>query len=503
MSLRQFISARPFLTVIAAAVLLRLMAVVFSQGYMAHDDHFETIEIAASWQHEGIFLPDGTLRWEGKPDIGVMRSAVYNLFLLGLMKMTAAIGVTHLDIQMYFIRFVHALLSLLPVVFGYRYLKEETDDRTALVGGLMLAGHFLMPYLSVRNLVEMVSADFLFPCLYYATRSMKQQSDSDAILAGVLGGLALMIRLQVALALVFIPVAMVIRRRTWRQAIVISVTLLTMIAIQGALDIYTHDKFLGSVTNIVDNLGAPPTLPGPWYRYVLLLLAVMIPPFSLVFIGSFFQKRIIRNHLILWLASTAFVVGHSLIVNKQERFIIPIFPVLIVLGCVGMYYLAQAGGWYVRWRKLRIGLWSWFTAINIVLLIPFTFNYAHRGTVDSLVYLSREPDVGKVLFDCSERNLFVPYSYWQQNRSGVVILAQGEELRQAVASGRVSAQSPPDYIVIFSDEHLDEHLQILDKSLGTYWLVHHGKPSLIDVILNKLNPKYNHRNESWVVKRAS
>ena len=55
--------SRSFWMVIAIA--LRLLAVVFSQGFMAHDDHFETIEIANSWHQEGMLLPDGTLRWEG------------------------------------------------------------------------------------------------------------------------------------------------------------------------------------------------------------------------------------------------------------------------------------------------------------------------------------------------------------------------------------------------------------------------------------------------------
>jgi hypothetical protein len=535
MKFRQFVTSRPFLIVIGLAILLRLLAVIFSQGYMAHDDHFETIEIATSWQHEGIFLPDGTLRWEGKPDIGVMRSAVYNLFLLGLMQLTSAVGVVNLDIHMYFNRFVHALLSLLPVIFGYRYLKEETNDRVALVGGLMLAGHFLMPYLGVRNLVEMVSADFLFPCLYYATRSMKRQSNSDAILAGVLGGLAFMIRVQVAAALVVVPIAMAVRLygkstgiplrgvgypdstmvtpqaaghpciawRSPRQGVAFAATFLLMVALQGLLDVFTHGKFLGSITNIVDNLGAPPTLPGPWYRYILLILGMMIPPFSLLFIGSLFQKKIVRNHLLLWSAAIAFVVGHSLIANKQERFIIPVFPVLIVLGCVGLYYFYQSNGWFVRWRKLRIGLWWWLAAVNAVLLVAFTFNYSHRGAIDPLVYLSRQPDVRKVLFDCSERSIFVPHSYWQYDRTSSITIRDERGVQQAVASGELQPADPPNYIVIFTDQQLDRHLRMLGGVLGRYEIVYHGKPSVVDITLNKLNPKYNRRNESWVVRRIS
>jgi hypothetical protein len=502
-SSKSSIYTRPFLIILALALGLRLIAVVFSQGFMAHDDHYETIEIANSWLHEGLYESDGTLRWEGKPDIGVMRSAVYNLFLLGLMKVTSAFGVEHLDTHMYFNRLVHALLSLLPVIFGYRYLKEETNERTALVGGVLLAAHFLMPYLAVRNLVEMVAADFLFPCLYFATAGMKRQSDADAALAGVLGGIAFMIRMQVIMALVFVPVAMMIRRRTWRQAAVFTIAVAGMIVMQGLIDTQTHGKFLGSFTNyIAGNLGAAPTIPGPWYRYALLLLGIMIPPFSLLFIGSAFQWRVIRNHIVLWLPMMAFLIGHSVIVNKQERFIIPIFPILLVLGCVGLYYLRQNEGWHDRWRKSRVWLWVSFAAINLVLLSAFTVNYGHRGAVDPMVYLSRQPDVRKVLFDCTEHRMFVPYSYWQYDHSNAFTIYSNLEFLQALSQGKLLSFSPPDYIVVFSDDNLRQHQDLLTSMLGRYKVVYHGKPSLVDVVLNKLNPEYNHRNESWVLGRV-
>ncbi len=500
---QSFFQTRPFLIVIAIAVALRLLATLFSQGYMASDDYFETIQVADSWQHEGIFLQDGTLRWEGKPEIGVMRSAVYNLFLLGLMNITSAVGIDSLNTHMYFERLIHALLSLLPVIFGYRYLREETNERVATVGGVLLAAHFLMPFLAVRNLVEMVAADFLFPCLYYATTSMKRQSSSDAVLAAVLGGIAFMVRMQVALALVAIPIAMVIRRRVWRQAIIFSVATLGMIALQGLIDVQTHGKFLGSVTNyIIGNMGAPPTIPGPWYKYLLLILGVFVPPFSLIFFGAIFQWRLIRNHIVMWLPLMLFLVGHSVITNKQERFIIPVFPVLIVLGCVGIYYLWQNEGWYFHRRKLRQGLWVWFAVVNVVLLLPFIVNFGHRGSIEPLVYLSQQPDARKVLFDCSERRMLVPYGYYQYDRSNSLTVFSSVEIYLALAEGKLLSFSPPDYIVVFSDDKLAEHEQLLTSLLGRYKLVFHGKPSLIDAALNKLNPKYNYRYESWVLKKV-
>ena len=36
--------------------------------------------------------------------------------------------------------------------------------------------------------------------------------------------------------------------------------------------------------------------------------------------------------------------------------------------------------------------------------------------------------------------------------------------------------------------------------MGKYEVVFHGEPSIVDALSNRLNPKYNRRNESWVVR---
>jgi hypothetical protein len=227
----------------------------------------------------------------------------------------------------------------------------------------------------------------------------------------------------------------------------------------------------------------------------------MIPPFSLLFIGAIFQWRVIRNHVVLWLPTMSFLIGHSIIVNKQERFIIPIFPVLIVLGCVGLYYITQHVDVTGRWRRWRGGLWAWFAVLNLIALIPFTLNYAHRGTVDPLVFLSQQPDAKKVLFDCTERRMVLPHSYWKYDQSNALTIYSNLEFYQALAQGKLLSFSPPDYIVIFRDKNLQEQIDLLTAMLGRYNIVYHGKPSFIDVVLNKLNPKYNYLNESWVLGR--
>lgn len=501
MKIISHLSSRPFVTVLIVGVALRLLAVIFAQGYMTHDDHFETVEIAWSWHHQGVFLDDGTLRWEGKPDFGVLRSAAYNLFLLGLMKITALFGVERLATHMYFDRLIHALLSLLPVVFGYRYLREEIDERTAFVGGMLLAAFFVMPYLGVRNLVEMVAGNFLLPGLYYAHRSLKERAGSarDAILAGVFCGLALMIRYQAAAAIVAVPFAMLVQSRRWKMPVMFCMSVGVLLFFQAGLDIYTHGYFWGSFRNLIGHLGEP-TIPGPWYRYILLLLGIMIPPLSLLFIGSMFQRTVIRKHLVFWSALVSFVVIHSFIAEKQERFMITILPVLLTLGAAGLYHLVARDNWFTRLKGLRTSLWIWFIAVNLTALAVFTFNYGKRGAIEPLVFLSGQSDADSVLFDATERRLFIPYSYWSYDRSRAVPLYEAGDLDSAIVQGKIESKDPPRYAVIFTDSRLDEHLQILQEKLGQYQVVFHGEPSIVDALANKLNPKYNRRNESWVVR---
>lgn len=501
--------------VLFLALALRLIAVVFSQGYFAHDDHFETVNIAWSWHHDGIFLEDGTLRWEGKPDFGVIRSAVYNLFLLGLMKVTALVGVTTLDAHMYFNRLIHALLSLLPVIFGYRYLREETDQRTATIGGLLLAGHFLMPFLAVRNLVEMVSADLLVPGLFYAQRATKATGKRTrfALLGGLFCGGALMIRYQSAAAIVVVPLAMMIaarrndvvesdptRKTGWSSpALVFTATLLGMVLVQALLDLWTHGRFWGGFVSLVTHIGEP-NVAGSWYRHLLLLAGVMVPPLSIVMFVGLFYKRVIMRHLVPWSALICFVLIHSIITEKQERFMIPMLPLLIVLGMAALYQLEQGTNLWSRAKWLRRICWGIFIVVNLVGLSVFTINYGKRGAVSPMVYLAQQADADRVLIDMTERDLYVPYSYWRNDRAAAVVLRQESDLDSLIAVGVLRSNDPPRYTVIFADHDLERRLAALKERLGQYEVVFHGQPSLVDAIANRLNPKYNRRNESWVVK---
>ena len=63
--LRRLIETYPLTVVMIVAILARAIAVLFSKGYMASDDHFETVSVAYNWLQHGILSQEGLLRWGG------------------------------------------------------------------------------------------------------------------------------------------------------------------------------------------------------------------------------------------------------------------------------------------------------------------------------------------------------------------------------------------------------------------------------------------------------
>ena len=100
--------------IIFAAIIVRLIATIFSQGYGMHDDHFLVIEASASWVDGYDY--NNWLPWtEGNAGIPEGHSFTYvglNYIYFSIMKF---LGVTDPKILMIVNRLIHALASLIVV----------------------------------------------------------------------------------------------------------------------------------------------------------------------------------------------------------------------------------------------------------------------------------------------------------------------------------------------------------------------------------------------------
>jgi hypothetical protein len=248
----------------------------------------------------------------------------------------------------------------------------------------------------------------------------------------------------------------------------------------------------------VSSLEKLPPLAQPFWIYIPLVFGIFIPPFSLYFVISFFRKHIIREHVILAAAVLSFVIAHCLITHKEERYMVSIISLLIVSGTVGLH------GWLTRpdIGKIHNKIFKYSAAmalaLNIILLIPFTFNYAHKGMVEPLVYLSRQNDVKTVLVDRTERCRLIPISYAGIEAPKIDSLNAWSDLY--FGDSTAHKFDDIDYVIVYSDNRIGDHVDSLTRFLGPLEMVFHSTPSIVDRILHLMNPKHNHTNEARVYK---
>jgi hypothetical protein len=498
--LRDFAKSHPLLSVMLAASAVRLLAVIWSQGFIHSDDHFDTISVAWSWCHDGLWGSDGQLRWKQELSDSIGRFPLYNLFLAAQMQLCRWVGITSLSDMMYVIRGVHAAISLLPVWAAYRIAETATrSTRWAVVAGLILAFHFALPFLGVRNLIEAVGGSLWLVAVWYLCSYQTEQKTSLLYLAGFWAGLAWMIRFQVAFAVLPVPLLLWWGTRRLRPALQFSAAVALMLAASGLVDWALLGRFAGStITNITMNAGLSALYRTIPLLYVALLLLFLVPPVSLSAPFFIFRPGFIRSNAILFWTSMSFVVLHSLHSNQQERFIFPIVPAFVLLGVLAVQHYVQSRPDRTFPVWLRRLLWT-SAAVNLLLLGFFTFACGHRGMIKPLQWFEREAPTAKVMFLQPEVKRWVPIEY------------AGEGLRYEYIRKWESLKSWPicdtgaadfDYFVIYpkSDTRLQEYLDSLTVRFGPLDPVFQVGPSYFDQTLHRLNRSHNDNFAAFIYR---
>jgi 4-amino-4-deoxy-L-arabinose transferase-like glycosyltransferase len=497
--LRIWVSLHPLKFLLVLGLLLRILAALFARGYMGTDDHFQVIEIAADWQRGNfVFLPGDTQFY---------RSLFYPALNWLLMVFLHQFGIYHPEAVMLVNRLLHALFSLWTIVLTYKLGLLLFDRRAAFTAGLLSAAYFLMPYVSVRNLIETFCIPFLLWGLYETTKVEMGKSKNPRrswAWAGFAFGLAFLVRWQMAAAILGVGLYL-IYCRAWRGLALMTTFGLIPVLAEAAWDWWAHGLFFGSFrVYIQHNLThAQDYIVGPWYRYLLLLVGLFIPPFSLLFLAAI-VRWVKRFDVLIW-AALAFLIIHSAVPGKQERFILPLFPLLALMGSAGLQFWQESRPSFAPW--IRWG-WRWFWGVNAVLCVIAVFNYSQKARIASFVYLYERGDAQGVVVDFTERGTLLPLYYLDgadPSRPKPEIYraytsADFDTLRQRHSGLLDLPVAPLNYVIIFSQGKPEVHLKMINEHLGRTEVLAHIPPSLADWILLWLNPKYNHSKEAWVCR---
>jgi len=450
-----------------------VLAAVFSGGFLASDDH-NVVVTAADQIASGVGLP-----------LTYARSALFPGVIAAIMTVTRGIGIHDPGVEMLIVRLVHALYSLLVVYFVYRLLERDLGQPSAMLGGVLVAAFFAMPVTAVHQLEESVCQVPLLAACWWWRRS--EDSWHWAAASGSALGATLILRFPL-IGFVAAFIIMVLLQRspvTPLKKLAFLGGLALVLVLQGYSNAVVNHQWWYSFIHRLGPMLHPqhmaldaegyPSSP-PWH-YLLTLLAALIPPASILLLAAA-VKGGIRLHF-LAIATLAFLVSHSLVANKQERFLLPILPVLFILIVAGLPWLAA------RMGRAYGGMWWYFWIVNTALLVIVTFSFSKKDRVAPLLFVYHRHDATGVLVAQHNQTFSVPEYYLGKPRPAVVVVERGQDVENSTKG------LPINYVIVYSDTPDADRVFLAGALHRNLTLLTVIQPSLTDRLAHAINPRHN------------
>ena len=485
---------RPLPLILLLALTLRLISAVFSQGYGWHDDHFLIVEPAHSWtigkDYNG-WLPSAD-NVESQPS---GHSLTYPGVMYGIFSMLHFLGMEDPRDEMTVVRLLHALFSLFVVYFAYRIAQRLYGDEVAKKCGLILALFYFMPFMSVRCLVEFVCIPFLLAGTWFLLKQ-KEIPWKSLLLSGVLFGVAFSIRYQTILFTAGIGIVLLFRQPILKTMVWSLGLVLLIGSLQGLPDYLIWGRPFAEFAEYLRynrTSGVTDYFSREWYMYFTLLGGMLIPPVSLMLLFGF--TREIRKNILLALPVLLFLAFHSWFPNKQERFIMPLIPFIVLLGYGGWRAFLEERKESAFIRRLNRFSWVFFWSLNLIALIPVTVMYSKRSRVEAMSFLGKQQ--GSVSYITEDSNnsriTMLPDFYAGTEYSPFRITA---DIPVSTIVNRIEAMpinARPGFILFLFEENIEKRLANTEEVLSIEFLFK-AEPSFMDELLHMVNPA--NRNEA-------
>jgi hypothetical protein len=507
------LQTHPLRTILVAAFAARLLAVFFAPGYMMHDDHFLTIEPAASWA-------DGTNFNNWLPGIGNSNahpepiSFFYLGFLYFFFRAFHLFGIENPETQMVLIRLIHAAYSLLTIYFSFKITERISNKKNAIQVGWLLAFIAILPNFSVRNLVELVCMPPLLAGIWLIIRHVplhafrlgplelqapvineeKKTPWLMLLLAAFIMGLAVGVRFQTGLFVAMVGGVLLLQHSFLAALLFGLVSFLAFFITQiddvllwgGQPFQHLQGYFEYNKKNALNYPGSP-------LAYLSFISIFILPPVSIFLTIGFFKQW--KKLSILVIPTIAFLLFHILYPNKQERFILPALPFFVMAGVVGWNTLLEKrkfGAWHT---------WSWriFWSLNTVAMLVLCFTFSKQSRVEAMSYLHDRGDRNNFIleFTHSQTGAMMP-QFYSGHWTTYYYFKQGDPvegiLRNAAHEDEITASSLmpralPNYILFYDDTRLDERVAAMKTHYPTLSFCTTIESGWFDGLLHRLNPK--------------
>ena len=381
--------------IIIVGFIFHLLAAFFSVGYHQCDELFQVFEFAGY----KLGLNAATdLPWEFHSQ---MRSGLQPLVVYFFTVICKALYISSPFQIAFILRIVQSIFSFTAMVLLLRMFEKELESpglkRAIWFSGLLF---WCIPYFHARLSSENVAGTLFIFSLVITNRN----SGRSFFVAGMLAGLAFIIRFQTGFMVAGLLGWLLFIKKTPFKLVVISFAGFAAALSMGLLsDKWLYGKWVLSWWNYIDlNLfqdKASQFGREPVYFYLEQSFLQLIPPFSIFIIVAviLFWVRFYR-HAITWI-TLPFVLLHFMVPHKELRFLFPILnfiPIMVIMSFQSLTKENQAmwnKKWIIRFALLVNGCALLLFSLKPADNISFSLKKIYDETAgDSIVMLFNKSD---------------------------------------------------------------------------------------------------------------
>lgn len=436
---------------------LTLLVSFFNQGIIALDDYYEII---------AHIIPAQTSSFSLAITEAGFRSPFPSVVLLALTKFALFLGLESPISQLRFVMLclgggIYALMCFCASGFF-----STTQEK--LISSFLVSFYFVLPLLYGRPLIENLSGAFLVLGAFFAFKLCQTEKPHWLFFSILSISIASLFRFQTGVCILALPLLLLLRKqhKVWD---VFFLSLLFCFFLTGTIDWLLTGGFHRSVIaytsyNISHSSSYGTT---PFYTFFLLFFGLSIPPTFLGSYKGFSWKKQFEPLLPVALFFFVFVIAHSFVPHKEERFMIPVLVLfLILLTPIACFWAFE------KKSKWRVG---YFCALNFLLLF-LTSTSAPQNNVISLVrYLDEHPTIKTVV----------------NSGDSVVLFPKAFTLREDI-----EIRTFDFFSVSFRNLGCSTAIAIregLYEGFGNLKVLAQFSPGPLEALLVKLNPRQNAR----------
>ncbi len=275
------------------------------------------------------------------------------------------------------IKLLLSTASLVVVLTGYHWVRRIAGETAALVAAFATALWYQLAIYASHPLSEVLATDFLLPGLYLQCFSDGRRT--RLIAGALLASTAACARIQL---LPIVVLSTLLFCSDWRPRTLgyLAAAVMAPLCLSGLVDWLTWGHPFQSVWKyVLVNLTVSKRYGvDPWWWY-LRDLAIRLN--ILLLAATLSVRRLPRMALIV----AATVALFSFIPHKEERFLYPVWPLIVIMGSLGLYSLLQ-------WQRLRDAVRlraGWAPAAAAIMVAVVSASSALRfhfwpGTADAI-----------------------------------------------------------------------------------------------------------------------